>query len=102
MHKSRQNYYSRRSTQTPRPKEAPRGQEEQVQPPGKPEKWQEAKDSLHHPEAKVQRGQAGEREAKRRREREREREQHTHSSRVNRGSGNPRRRRDTHTHPGTI
>ena len=102
MHKSRRKYYSRRSAQTPRPTEEPRGQEGEVQYPGNHKKRQEAKDPLNHPESKAQRGQAGEREAKRRQEREREREQHTHSSQVNRGSGNPRMRRDTHTHPGTI
>ena len=54
MHKSRRKYYNRRSAQTPRPTEEPRGQEGQVQHSGNREKRQEAKDPLNHPESKVQ------------------------------------------------
>ena len=43
------------------------------------EKRQEAKDPLYHPEAKAQRGQADEREAKRRQECEREGEGAAHA-----------------------
>ena len=59
-------YYSRRSAQNPRPKEEAEGQEGQVNTLKNGDKRQEAKDPLYHPEAKAQRGEVGEREAKRR------------------------------------
>ena len=59
MHKSRRNYYSRRSAQTPRPKEAPRGQEEQVQHPGKPGEAVRSKGSAATPTGEGSKGAGG-------------------------------------------
>ena len=61
-------YNGIRSAQTPRPTEG------QGHHPGNGHHRHQARDPLKHPESKVQRGQAGKREATRRWERE----QHTH------------------------